>query len=451
MIFKKKDIEKYLSVFDWEFRELFFESSKSFRFWMLNGTFKTPTFSTLKWFSVLSRIDKEEYFKSYTWFEDIENKIELFSRDFNLKNIQKSGINLNWEEELILEENINFWEEIISIPKIITKAFDKYIKNKKYITSSEVSIIFSKKNFIVANSLWNFSKDNLFYNTVFVKLIWEKDWNTEEVFEKITWIDILSKIWQKELFELLEKSVNILENQLSWESSPDWEMEVIIWNEAGWTIIHEAVWHWLEADLQNSSVYKDQIWEKVASELVTIVDNPTLANHRWFYEVDHEWFKAKNTVLIENGVLKSYLHNYKTSQKFWVESTWHARRETYKHKTLVRMWNTFMLPGTSKKEDLIKKVKSWLYVSRMWWWQVNTITWDFVFKVQNGFLIENWKLTKKVKWAMLIWNGPKMLKEVYGVCDDLEFFDWWTCWKGQSMPVSDATPTVLTKLKVSWL
>ena len=85
----------------------------------------------------------------------------------------------------------------------------------------------------------------------------------------------------------------------------------------------------------------------------------------------------------------------------------------------------------------------------MWGWQVNTTTWDFVFKVQSGFLIENWSLTKNVRWATLSWNWPKMLNEIYGICDDLDFFDWWTCGKWQSMPVSDGTPTIWTKLKVS--
>ena len=113
------------------------------------------------------------------------------------------------------------------------------------------------------------------------------------------------------------------------------------------------------------------------------------------------------------------------------------------------MGNTFLAPWKDKKEDLIKKVKYWLYVSRMWWWQVNTTTWDFVFKVQNWYLIENWELTKPVRWATLSWNWPEMLNEIYWICDDLENFDGWTCWKWQSMPVTDWTPTILTKLKVS--
>jgi TldD protein len=155
--------------------------------------------------------------------------------------------------------------------------------------------------------------------------------------------------------------------------------------------------------------------------------------------------------LIEKGVLKSYMHTSKTARKFWVESTGHARRENYKYTTLVRMGTTYLAPGTDTREDLISRVKSWIFVSEMWGGQVDTTTGDFVFKVQSGYKIENGKLTSRIRWATLSGNWPEMLKNIYGVCNDLDFFDWWTCWKGQSMPVSDGTATVLTKLKVSGL
>ncbi len=444
----KQDIEKYLNSFEWEFREIFFEKSKSFSFWCINWTWKTPSYSILDGFSVLSRTNKKEYFKSYSNFLDIEDKILSFKKEFWLwENKQK--LVLNWEKELFLDdlEEIDF--EINDIINNTNKIFQEYIKDVNFISSSEISLILSRKSFVVWNSAWNFRKNNNFYNTFFIKLIWEKNWNREEVFEKITWDFILEKIDFENIKNIILKAINTLKDALLWEASPSWEMDVIIWNEAGGTIIHEAIWHGLEADLQNSSVYKWKLWQKVAQDFVSVVDNPTTKFERWFYEFDHEWNKWENTYLIKNWILVSYLHNEKTAKKFKTTSTWHWRKETYKHKSLVRMWNTYLLPWKDKKEDLIKKVKNWIYVSRMWWGQVNTTTWDFVFKVQSGFLIENWNLTKNVRWATLSWNWPKMLNEIYWICDDLDFFDWWTCGKWQSMPVSDGTPTVWTKLKVS--
>ncbi len=448
MIIKKDNLEEYLNSFSWDFREIFIEKSKSFRVSFVNGKFKTPYFSSLEWVSFLSRTWKKESFQVFDNLDDLQKNTLLFRDQFFLnENIKE--IKLSWEKELFLEEikDISFdLEEIFSYTQ---DAYEQLIKDKNFISSSEITLNLSKKSFVVWNTSWNFWRDTNFYNTYFIKLVWERDVNIEEVYEKITWTDIMDKINKDEIFKTISFRIDVLDKQLSWVSRPNWVIDVIIWNESWWTIIHEAVWHWLEADLQNSSVYKDKIWQKVASELVSIVDNPTTKFERWYYNIDHEWNNSKNTVLIENWILKSYLHNTKTASNFWVESTWHWRKETYKHKTLVRMGNTYMLPWKDKKEDLIKRVKYWLYVSRMWWWQVNTTTWDFVFKVQNWFLIEDGKLTKNVRWATISWNWPQMLNEIYWVCDDLDFFDWWTCGKGQSMPVSDWVPTLLTKLKVS--
>lgn len=449
MQLKKQQLQEYLNIFSGEFREIFFEKSKWFRILCLNGEFRTPAYSTLEWFSLLSRTDKKEYFKIFNDFENIEEKIKIFSDEFSLHEELKPALLKNGPDELFLEniEEIHFdTKEIISS---IQQAFDTYLKNNSFVVSSEIALNFSQKSFIVWNTQWNFWKDINLYQTLFVKLIWEKGENREEIYEKITGTDIGEKMNQESINELIKNALIVLEKQLDGVASPNGKIDVIIWNESWGTIIHEAVWHWLEADLQNSSVYKWKIGQKVANEKVTIVDNPTHTHERGFYEFDHEGNKAQNTILIENGILKSYLHNSKTAQKFWVESTGHGRKENYKYKNLVRMWNTYMLPWTDKKEDLIEKVKYWLYVSRMWGGQVNTVTWDFVFKVQNGFLIENGKLTNNVRWATLSGNGPEMLNEIYWICDDLEFFDGWTCGKWQSMPVSDGVPTFWTQLKVS--
>lgn len=443
----KLEIEKYLNSFSWDFREIFFEKSKTFRFTALNWVFRTPVFSSLEWFSILSRSDKNEYFKFFVWLDDIESKINNFKNEYSLKAWDNTF--LIWDDYYILKDikDINF--EVEEIIKTTLKIFNEEIKNNNLISSSEISLILSYKSFIVWNSEWNFSTDTNFYNTFFINIIWEKNGNKEEVYEKITWTDIISEINEKNIKKTIKNAIDVLAKQFDWVKAPIWKIDVIIWNEAWWTIIHEAVWHWLEADLQNSSIYKWKIWQKVASESVTVVDNPTLIWERWFYSFDHEWNNSANTILIENGILKSYLHNEKTAKKFHVNSTWHWRKETYKHKSLVRMWNTYLLSWKDKKEDLIAKVKTWIYVSRMWWWQVNTTTWDFVFKVQSWFLIENWKLTTNIVWATISWNWPEMLNEIYWICDDMNFIDWWTCWKWQQMPVWHGTATILTKLKVS--
>jgi len=441
-------MEHHLSHIPWKFKEIFFEHSKSFRAYLVNGKGKTPNYSSLEWVSLLSRVAGEEYFQVFQNIENLDQYVKQFSKDFQI-DAHPTPVMLRWDESLDLIDIETIQFEIKDIWEAIESWYQTILKPLEYIVSSEISFAISDKNFVVANSLGNFSKDSLLYTTVFVKLVWEKWEVKEEIYEKITGTNILNTLTKENINQLFEKASQTLLVQLDSHQGPDGKMDVIIGNEAGGTIIHEAVGHGLEADLQNSSVYKGKIGQKVASALVTIIDNPTIVNERGHYRVDHEGTPAQSTVLIENGILVSYLHNAKTSEKFSVPSTWHGRREHYGYKTMVRMGNTYLMPWNDTKENLISRVKNGIYVSRMGWGQVNTTTWEFVFRVQNWFLIENGVQTRQIRGATISGNGPEMLNEIYGICDDLQFFDWGTCGKWQAMPVSDATPTILTRLKVS--
>ena len=443
-------MQKYVNSFSWDFREVFIEKSKSVRFNIVNWKVKTPSISEDNGASLLSRSWKSEFFKVLSGENfDLKTEISAFIKEHDLSTTCDK-IQLSWQDSINLSNDVDF--TIISdIVKKIESSFSKYFKWNTKIKASHIVLWFSKKSFVVGNTLWNFSSDSTFYNTLYVSLVWEKDWRVEEVVEKITWVDIVSEFSSENIDNIFQKALDQLDLQFRAEKSPNGEMYVIIWNEAWWTIIHQAVWHWLEWDLQWSSVYSWKIWQKVADESVTIIDDPTVANKRWFYSFDHEWNPSEKTVLIENWILKSYLHTAKTAQKFWVKPTWHARKESYTYRNLVRMWTTYLDVWNDKKEDLLSKVDSWIYVAKMWWGQVDTVTWDFVFDVKYWFKIENWEIKNEIRWATISWNWPDMLNKIYWICNDLEFFDWWTCWKWQAMPVADANPTFLTKLKVTWL
>jgi len=448
MNIQKTSLENALNSFAGEYREIFLERSKSFACTCVNGFFRTPNFSSMSGWNILSRTGKKEYFSVFSSEEDMNKKVKEFCEIFSLwkpgKSTKLSG---DHQKEIPDVQDIHFDPQFLI--QSTQQLFEKYIQNVPEIVASEISISLSQTAWIVWNSNEKFESDRLLYVTYFIKLIGEKDGKREEVFEKITGTDILDTLTVERLEKLFKNTVNTLQTQLTALPSPSGKIDVIIANISGWTIIHEAVGHGLEADLQNSSVYKGKIGEKVADSRITIVDNPTTKHERGFYRFDHEGNTAKNTILIENGILKSYLHSSKTAKKFETNTTGHARRQNYHYKTLVRMGNTYMLPGNDRKEELIKKIDFGLYVTRMWWGQVNTTTGDFVFKVQTGTLIEKGKLTTPVRWATLNGNGPEMIQEIYGVCNDLEFFDGWTCWKWQTMPVSDGVPTFWTKIKVT--
>ena len=231
---------------------------------------------------------------------------------------------------------------------------------------------------------------------------------------------------------------------LSARKAPMGRMAVVLSSEAGGTMIHEAIGHGLEADLaqQGLSVYSKKIGEKVASPLITVVDDPTIPQKRGSYAFDDEGVASQRTVLVEEGVLKGYLYNRLTALKEGVKSTGNGRRESYQHKPIPRMSNTLIVPGKMKPEEIIHSVEKGLFVKKMGGGQVNTVNGDFVFEVSEGYLIEKGSVGEPVRGAILIGNGPQILKEIDMVGDDLGF-GIGTCGKdGQGVPVSDAQPTL---------
>jgi TldD protein len=231
---------------------------------------------------------------------------------------------------------------------------------------------------------------------------------------------------------------------LSARKAPMGKMTVVLSSEAGGTMIHEAIGHGLEADLaqQGLSVYSNKIGEKVASSLITVVDDPTLPQKRGSYAFDDEGVASRRTLLVEEGILKGYLYDRLTALKEGVESSGNGRRESYQHKPVPRMSNTMILPGKMNPEEIVRSVEKGLFVRKMGGGQVNTVNGDFIFEVNEGYLIEKGSVGEPVRGATLIGNGPRVLKEIDMIGSDLGF-GIGTCGKdGQGVPVADAQPTL---------
>lgn len=223
------------------------------------------------------------------------------------------------------------------------------------------------------------------------------------------------------------------------------KMPVIISGAGGGTIIHEAVGHGLEADLvcDGMSVYKNKLGDKVASDKVTVVDDATLPQKSGSFRFDDEGTPSQRTVLIEKGVLKNYLCDRISARKLGLKPTGNARRESYEHRPIVRMTNTFLQPGNNDAEGMIRSVKKGLFVKKMGGGQVNTVNGDFVFEVVEGYLIQNGKICEPVKNATLAGNGPHILKSIGGIAADIVFASGMCGKNDQSVPVTDATPSLL--------
>ncbi|MCD6379620.1 TldD/PmbA family protein [bacterium] len=221
-------------------------------------------------------------------------------------------------------------------------------------------------------------------------------------------------------------------------------MKVVLGSEAGGTMVHEAIGHGLEGDSvsKDQSVYSGRMGEKVASELVSVVDDATLEGRRGSYIFDDEGHPAERTLLVDKGVLKGYMHSRYSAERLKAFSTGNARRESFRHRPIVRMSNTMIAPLDSDPDSIISSVDNGLYVARMGGGQVDTSTGDFVFKVNEGYLIKNGKIGSPVRGATLIGNGPRILTQIDMVGNDLGF-GIGSCGKdGQYVPVSDAQPTI---------
>ena len=221
-------------------------------------------------------------------------------------------------------------------------------------------------------------------------------------------------------------------------------MPVILSSEAGGTMIHEAVGHGLEADIveMGLSVYKGQVGKKIASDLITVIDDATIPGKRGSFSFDDEGTHSKKNVLIENGILKGYMYDRLTAMKENAVSTGNGRRESYRKRPIVRMTNTLIMPGESRPEDIIRSVDNGLYVLKMGGGQVNTVNGDFVFEVLEAHMIRNGEIAEPVRGATLTGNGPEVLRIIDMLGDDLGYAIG-TCGKdGQGAPVADAQPTL---------
>ncbi len=231
------------------------------------------------------------------------------------------------------------------------------------------------------------------------------------------------------------------------------EMPVVLAAGPSAILLHEAIGHGMEADFnrKRTSIYADSMGKKIASDQVTIVDDGTMANSRGALAVDDEGNPTERTVLVEDGVLKSYMHDEISAKHYGVAPTGSGRRQDFRSAPLPRMRATLMEPGPHAPEEIIKSVDKGLYCVSFANGQVNIGGGDFSFYMRQGYLIEGGKLTRPVKDVNIIGNGPEALARIDMVGNDLVVDEGgWTCGKdGQGVPVSQGMPTVrVSKLTV---
>jgi TldD protein len=216
----------------------------------------------------------------------------------------------------------------------------------------------------------------------------------------------------------------------------------------GWPgiLLHEAVGHGLEGDFnrKGSSAFAGRMGERVAAPGVTVIDDGTLPHRRGSLTVDDEGNPTRRTVLIEDGVLRGYMQDSLNARLMKMPVTGNGRRESFAHLTLPRMTNTYMLAGPHDPSEILKSVKKGLYAVNFGGGQVDITSGKFVFSAAESYLIEDGRVTRPVKGATLIGNGPEALTRVKMIGNDLKLDPGvGTCGKeGQSVPVGVGQPTL---------
>lgn len=234
--------------------------------------------------------------------------------------------------------------------------------------------------------------------------------------------------------------------QLGAVDAPAGPMQVVL--GPGWPgiLLHEAIGHGLEADFnrKKTSAFAGLIGQKVASELCTVVDNGTIPFRRGSLNIDDEGNPTHETVLIEKGILKGYLQDRLSAKLMKAPFTGNGRRQSYNHIPMPRMTNTFMMSGESAPEDIIKSVPKGLYAVHFGGGQVDITSGKFVFSASEAYLIEGGQITRPVKGATIIGDGPTVLRHVTAVGNDLKLDQGvGICGKeGQMIPVGVGLPTI---------
>jgi len=237
--------------------------------------------------------------------------------------------------------------------------------------------------------------------------------------------------------KLAREAAETAVTMLKADYAPGGRMPVVIENGFGGVIFHEACGHSLEATsvARGASVFCGKMGQKIASDIVTAVDDGTLPNEWGSMNIDDEGVRTRRTVLIENGVLKSYMIDRLNGIKMGAEPTGSARRESYKYAPTSRMYNTFICPGNTAFSDMIASVEYGLYAKKMGGGSVMPATGEFNFAVLEGYMIRNGRIAEPVRGATLIGKGSEVLLDIDMISDNLE------CAQGVCGSISGGVPT----------
>ena len=333
---------------------------------------------------------------------------------------------------------------------LVLSVNDKCFSLSPLITKVNATFHDQQKRIMVVTSDGTKAEDLLPRNYLSAFVVAEKDGKREQAGWNFGGRRAMSAYSDAVIGNLAKKAVDNAVTLFDAVQPPAGEMPVVLGPGLTGVLLHEAIGHGMEADFNRKkiSTYATMIGKKVAEPFVTIVDDGTVPNLTGTINFDDEGTPSQKTVLVEKGILKSYLHDKISAKYYKVSPTGNGRRESYQHYVVPRMRNTYMEAGPASPDDVVKAAGSGIYVTDVANGQVKIGEGDFAFYVSQGKLIENGKLTAPIKDINIMGNGPKMLANITMMGSDLEFYKGGggACGKaGQAAPCGFGQPTCLVK------
>ncbi len=368
-------------------------------------------------------------------------------------NIASSG-NKNTAAPLKLHDHPNFyqietpWEKVGIDTKIpnLQKINDKIFSLDKRVIKSNIRFYDYTSQIMVATSDGRITIDYQPMAGISASVIAEQNGQREENYFDLSGRYGIEFFTPENMDRVASESVRLTTTLFDAVKPEGGEMEVVLAAGSSGILLHEAIGHGMEADFNRKevSIFSDKINKPVAEPFVTIVDDGTNPNIRGSLNIDDEGNDTGKTYLVENGILRSYLHDRISAKHYGLEPTGSGRRQSFRFAPLPRMRNTYMLPGPHKKEEIVSSVKKGIIAEKFTNGQVFIGAGDFTFYVKSGYLIEDGKISRPVKDINIIGNGPQVLKDIVMVADDMKMAEGgWTCGKdGQGVPVSMGLPSV---------
>lgn len=359
---------------------------------------------------------------------------------------EKKDINLNLTKDSIINSH-----PIVYLPQDIQKsrkvavmkeAYDAAKNYNDLISQVTVSYLDSDQKILIANSEEKFIEDQRIRTRLSIEAIASNATEMQSGFYGPGAYQGFEFLEKMDIKHYAREAARTAVTMLSAEESPSGKFPVVIDNEFGGVIFHEACGHGLEATAvaKKTSVFADKIGQQVAPEIVTYIDDGTIPNAWGSLNIDDEGEKTRKNVLIENGILKSYLIDKLNGRRMDMASTGSSRRESYKFPPTSRMTNTFIAPGKSTTEEIIANTEYGIYAKYMGGGSVMPATGNFNFAVREGYIIKNGKITTPIRGATLIGNGPETLQKIDMVGNNLDHGQGMCGSASGSIPVNVGQP-----------